>query len=181
MTLLQLGVWTRQPLARLKLLVEIVTRVGEARGGALATCVYSFLSQGDPELASCVSTLLSACCRPLYTMLLRSILAHDWLTQIILISDWLIRWLLDGSLEDPYNEFFINGDPSVQGEALWHQKYTIRVPMIPKFLSLTWAKKILSTGKSINFLHSVCKDTGHVTGNNQSEFSIVVVVQYYLN
>ena len=73
-SLLQLSVWTRQPLARLKLLTEIVTRVGEARGGALATCVYSFLSQGDPELGQCVSTLLSACCRPLYTMLLRWLL-----------------------------------------------------------------------------------------------------------
>ena len=67
----------------------------------------------------------------------------------------LLRWLLDGSLEDPYNEFLIIGDPSVQGEAIWHHKYSIRVSMIPRFLSLTWAKKILSTGKSINFLHSV--------------------------
>jgi len=106
--------------------------------------LYTHLSQGDPELGSCVATLLSACCRPLYTMLL--------------------RWLLDGSLEDPYNEFFIFGDPSVQGESIWHHKYSIRVAMIPRFLSLTWAKKILSTGKSINFLHSVCGDTGHVEG-----------------
>ena len=85
-----------------------------------------------------------ACCRPLYTMLL--------------------RWLLDGSLEDPYNEFLIIGDPSVQGEAIWHHKYSIRVSMIPRFLSLTWAKKILSTGKSLNFLHYVYGDTGHVEG-----------------
>ena len=56
------------------------------------------------------------------------------------------------SLEDPYNEFFINGEPGIQGEAIWHHKYSIRISMIPKFLSLTWAKKILSTGKSINFL-----------------------------
>ena len=102
------------------------------------------LLQGDPELAACVATLLSACCRPLYTMLL--------------------RWLLDGTLEDPYNEFFIHGEASVQGEDIWHRKYSIRVAMIPKFLSLSWAKKILSTGKSINFLHSVCGDTGHVEG-----------------
>ena len=91
-----------------------------------------------------MATLLSACCRPLYTMLL--------------------RWLLDGTLEDPYNEFFIHGEASVQGEDIWHRKYSIRVAMIPKFLSLSWAKKILSTGKSINFLHSVCGDTGHVEG-----------------
>ena len=42
-SLLQLGVWTREPAARLKLLAEIVARVGEARGGALATQLYSHL------------------------------------------------------------------------------------------------------------------------------------------
>merc|ERR1712142_449596 len=143
-TLLQLGIWTRQPMARLKLLVEIVNSVGSASGGALATQLYSFLSQGDPDLKGCVATLLSACCRPLYTMLL--------------------RWILDGTLEDPHNEFFICGDPGMQGEAMWHHKYTIRKAMIPRFLSLSWTKKILSTGKSINFLNSICKDSSLVEG-----------------
>ena len=36
--------------------------------------------------------------------------------------------------------------------------------MIPKFLSMAWTKKILSTGKSINFLNSVCKDSSPVEG-----------------
>jgi len=143
-TLLQLGIWTRQPMARLKLLVEIVDMVGMARGGALATQLYTFLSQGDPDMRGCVATLLSACCRPLYTMLL--------------------RWILDGTLEDPHNEFFICGEPGIQGEAIWHHKYTIRKAMIPRFLSMSWAKKILSTGKSINFLNSVCKDNSLVEG-----------------
>ena len=140
--LLQLQAWTRQPQARLRLLVEVVTSVGRARGGALVTKLYSFLSQGDPELGQCVSTLLSASCRPLYSM--------------------LVRWLLDGTMEDPYNEFFITGELGVHGESLWHHKYSINVAMMPQFLSLTWAKRILSTGKSINFLHSVCADSGPV-------------------
>ena len=33
-TLLQLGVWTKQPMSRLKMLVEIVNSVGNARGGS---------------------------------------------------------------------------------------------------------------------------------------------------
>ena len=122
-TLLQLGIWTRQPMARLRLLVEIVDSVGIARGRALAIQLYSFLSQGDPELRGCVATLLSACCRPLYTMLL--------------------RWILDGSLEDPHNEFFISGEPGMQGEAIWHHKYSIRKVMIPRFLPTAWSKKTL--------------------------------------
>jgi len=143
-TLLQLGVWTKQPQSRLGLLALLVDSVGLARGGALAGQLYTSLSLGDPHLRNCVATLLSACCRPLYTMLL--------------------RWVLDGSLEDPHNEFFICGEPSVQGEDIWHHKYSIRKTMIPKFLSMAWTKKILSTGKSINFLNSVCKDSSPVEG-----------------
>ena len=94
-TLLQLGIWTRQPITRLRLLVGIVNSVGIVRGRALATQRYSFLSQGDKELRGCVATLLSACCRPLYTM--------------------LVSRILDGSLKDPHNEFFICGEPEMQG------------------------------------------------------------------
>ena len=67
----------------------------------------------------------------------------------------LLRWICDGTLEDPFNEFFIASDPKVSSDRLWHDKYSIRHSMIPKFMSLSWAKKILATGKSINFLHEV--------------------------
>ena len=141
---IQVSVWTREPLARLRLLVTIIRAVGRARGGALASALYSFLeNQGAPALRSCVAALLSACCRPLYTMLL--------------------RWLLDGTLEDPHGEFFICGDPSVQGEAIWHQKYSVRQAMVPRFLSAQWTSKILSTGRAINFLSSVCREASSST------------------
>ena len=67
----------------------------------------------------------------------------------------LLRWICDGTLEDPFNEFFIASDPKVSSDRLWHDKYSIRHSMIPKFMSQSWAKKILATGKSINFLHEV--------------------------
>ena len=69
------------------------------------------------------------------------------------IYSTLVRWILDGTLEDPHGEFFVASDPQVTDEArLWFDKYSIRKSMIPKFLSLSWVKKILATGKSINFL-----------------------------
>jgi gamma-tubulin complex component 3 len=62
-------------------------------------------------------------------------------------------------LEDPHGEFFVASDPAVTDEArLWFDKYSIRKSMIPKFLPLSWVKKILATGKSINFLRCVCGD-----------------------
>merc|ERR1719500_1818371 len=140
LTLLQMSVWTREPLARLKLLVLLLRSVGNARGGALASALYGHLdAQGAPVLRQCVASLLSACCRPLYSMLL--------------------RWLLDGALEDPHGEFFICGEASVQGEAIWHHKYSVRKAMVPTFLSAQWTSRILSTGKAINFLSSVCGET----------------------
>ncbi|XP_023329141.1 gamma-tubulin complex component 3 homolog [Eurytemora carolleeae] len=147
LTLLQLCVWAAEPMKRLKLLVELVTAAGTCRGGSLASCIYAFINHGDPKLNVCVSTLLTAACRPLYTM--------------------LIRWILDGSLEDPHQEFFIASEPGIQGEALWHHKYTVRKSMIPRFISLEWSRKILSTGKSINFLRSVCLDNSPLLGRQK--------------
>jgi gamma-tubulin complex component 3 len=53
---------------------------------------------------------------------------------------------LDGSLEDPHQEFFVASEAGVQGEAIWHHKYTVRKAMIPRFITLAWSNKILSTG-----------------------------------
>ena len=50
MSLLQLSVWAVEPLKRFQLLVSLVTVAGRARGGALASCIYSFINQGDPVL-----------------------------------------------------------------------------------------------------------------------------------
>ena len=75
------------------------------------------------------------------------------------IYSTLVRWILDGTLEDPHGEFFVSSDPMVTDEArLWHEKYSIRKSMIPKFISLSLVKKILVTGKSINFLRRACED-----------------------
>jgi len=39
----------------------------------------------------------------------------------------LSRWILDGELEDPFNEFFIQTNPHVNSnDQLWHDKYKVR-------------------------------------------------------
>ena len=45
--------------------------------------------------------------------------------------------ILSTGLEEPHNEFFVCGEHGVQGEAIWHQKYSIRKAMIQRFLSMT--------------------------------------------
>jgi len=39
--------------------------------------------------------------------------------------------------------------------------------MIPRFITLAWSNKILSTGKSINFLRSVCMDNSPLLGRQK--------------
>lgn len=104
--------------------------------------------------------VLTAVCRPIYLILL--------------------SWLLDGELEDSNAEFFIEVRSIYSVERLWHDKYHVRYffkqyfkvlcsnhniyryAMIPSFISVEEAEKILATGKSINFLKQICKDGDHM-------------------
>jgi hypothetical protein len=74
------------------------------------------------------------------------------------IRDMIVEWICNGIINDPYQEFFVSTDKMIGEEKLWYDKYTLRVPMIPTFLTMEQAKKIWITGKSINFLRVVCKD-----------------------
>ena len=74
------------------------------------------------------------------------------------IRDMIVEWICNGIINDPYQEFFVSTDKMISEEKLWYDKYTLRVPMIPSFISMDQAKKIWITGKSINFLRVVCKD-----------------------
>lgn len=146
LSLQHLLVWTLEPMNRMKLLVSIVQTCQGLRGGALISTIYSYLHHGDTPSSETVHALLCTVCKPMYLMVL--------------------RWISDGTLEDPFNEFFIASDSKIHGDLLWHEKYSIRHSMIPKFLSLAWVKKILATGKNINYLHEVCKDTTPISGRD---------------
>ena len=78
-----------------------------------------------------------------------------------------VRWILYGDLRDPFNEFFISmreapvtSDASSSSSShvlnMWVDTYQLRSHMLPSFLSLNLANKILVIGKSINFIH-LCK------------------------
>merc|ERR1719412_423211 len=151
MTLHKLSVYTMDPMVKLKLLAVIVKECDkkQIKGGSLLSVVYSHLHHGNKILAGTVRKLLTSMSKPIYST--------------------LVRWILDGTLEDSHGEFFVASDPQVTDEArLWFDKYSIRKSMIPKFLSLSWVKKILATGKSINFLRCVCDDsTSNITNREK--------------
>ena len=52
-------------------------------------------------------------------------------------------WMIEGEINDPFNEFFVDTDPNTPDDKLWKSKYTLNYIMIPSFLSNELAKKIL--------------------------------------
>lgn len=137
-TLSHLHLWTCDPLENLKWLASMVKVCQGQKGGALASAVYDFSHHGDSNVKNLAKRMLENVCNPLYNM--------------------LIKWITDGELDDPHKEFFIQACSDVGGDRMWHEKYQVRNSMLPSFITKAQAKKILGTGKNINFLREICKD-----------------------
>ncbi|MGH0125038.1 UNVERIFIED_CONTAM: hypothetical protein FKN15_043947 [Acipenser sinensis] len=138
LTLRRLLVWTYDPKIRLKTLAALVDHCQGRKGGELSSAVHAYSKTGDPYMRALVQHILSLVSHP--------------------ILNFLYRWIYDGELEDTYHEFFVASDPTVKTDRLWHDKYTLRKSMIPSFIAMDQARKVLLIGKSINFLHQVCHD-----------------------
>ncbi|XP_063734236.1 LOW QUALITY PROTEIN: gamma-tubulin complex component 3 [Eleginops maclovinus] len=138
LTLRRLLVWMYDPKVRLKTLAALVDFCQGRKGGELASAVHSYGKTGDPQMRALVQHILSLVSNP--------------------ILNFLYRWIYDGELEDTYHEFFVASDPNVKADRLWHDKYSLRKSMIPTFITMDQARKVLLIGKSINFLHQVCHD-----------------------
>ncbi|KAM3585689.1 uncharacterized protein V6R79_024488 [Siganus canaliculatus] len=138
LTLRRLLVWMYDPKVRLKTLAALVDFCQGRKGGELASAVHSYGKTGDPQMRALVQHILSLVSHP--------------------ILNFLYRWIYDGELEDTYHEFFVASDPNVKTDRLWHDKYSLRKSMIPTFITMDQARKVLLIGKSINFLHQVCHD-----------------------
>ena len=67
-------------------------------------------------------------------------------------------WMLEGELNDPHEEFFVEVDLKIQDDKLWTHKYRLNYIMIPSFLTNDIANKILLTGKAVNFIRRCCNE-----------------------
>ncbi|XP_059616418.1 gamma-tubulin complex component 3 [Phlebotomus argentipes] len=143
-TLMKLMMWVMTPQHRLSCLMKMLEKCVDRKGGTLISAIHSFLSHGDRQMKSFADVLLQAMCLPLRHMLL--------------------QWLLNGEVEDPYGEFFIETLHDVSNDRLWHEKYRVRESQLPTFISTNLANKILVIGKGINFLRQVCHDEGAIGG-----------------
>ncbi|WOO83932.1 Spindle pole body component alp6 [Vanrija pseudolonga] len=164
LTLLRLGVWTEDMKLKLQLMEAVVDDANSAHGGALVSKIHSHTSHGDPLTRKFTDQILEKVSQPFFLT--------------------LQRWMLSGELHDPFNEFFVQLNPDVgkgddplsYGDAgfeegldsaggvtdshyVWEKKYVFVKAMVPGFISEDFAKKIFSTGRSLNFIRYNCYDS----------------------
>ncbi|KAI7848139.1 Spc98 family-domain-containing protein [Circinella umbellata] len=148
LTLRRLLLWTRESSQRLRLMSVLVDVCKDQKGGALVSTMHNYTKHGDPFIQKYIRAMLEEVSKPFYEM--------------------LQRWIYEGELDDPYQEFFVACDPSVSEEELWQRKYTIRENMIPSFISSELAQKIFLIGKSLNFIRYSCQDDAFVVKDPNS-------------
>lgn len=115
LTLHKIELWIREPSIRLKWMASVAEACQEKKGGALATEIFRFKHNGNSKIKTLIRDLLVAACTPLQYM--------------------LSKWLLEGEINDPHSEFFIEVLPEVGTERLWNDKYRVRETMLPCFIS----------------------------------------------
>ncbi|EDW65668.1 gamma-tubulin complex component 3 [Drosophila virilis] len=152
LTLMKLLCWYMEPLRRMQWLTKIADACQLKKGGDLASVLYTFLNNGDPMINKLANDLLTVSCGPLVRM--------------------ISKWMLEGGIEDSHGEFFVESLDEVGADRLWHDKFRLRHSMLPKFITLELADKILKTGKSINFLREICKMEEAVKGRKELKYVI---------
>jgi gamma-tubulin complex component 3 len=96
LSLVQLLVWSHEPLLRLTTLVTLVRATGKLKGGAMTVAMQRQARHGDPAVAGYATHILRKACTPLFGM--------------------LARWVLVGELHDPHSEFFVERRAAVPAE-----------------------------------------------------------------
>lgn len=153
-TLKRLVVWTRDATTALRLMSLIVEQAKGKKGGELISLIHSFAtSHGDPFVHNFAERLLSNITKPFYNM--------------------LQKWIYDGELEDPYQEFFVyeNRDDrdgmGVGAMSVWEHKYALQSTMIPSIMSSDLANRVFLIGKSLNFIRYSCGDSAWVESHSR--------------
>ena len=132
------------------------------KGGALIDKVHSFTAHGDPYIRQFAQKVLGQITIPWYAM--------------------LKSWIYEGSLQDPFQEFFVREKtPETKStryssessstntkSSVWHGRYTLEQSLVPGFIGEQVAKKVLLIGKSLNFIREDCGEEGYVIDKETS-------------
>eukprot|EP00727_Mastigamoeba_balamuthi_P011635 m51a1_g7094 putative gamma tubulin ring complex protein 3 (865) ;mRNA; r:37505-40516 len=135
----RLLVWLHEAARRMHVLAMVADAArGGLKGGELVTAVHAFARHGDPLVRAVASEATAAAAAPLGAM--------------------AARWVCEGVLDDPHDEFYVAADPTVPPERAWRDRYALRGAMLPAYVPPALARRVLVAGKSINFIRQQCGD-----------------------
>ncbi|KAH9824870.1 Spc98 family-domain-containing protein [Melampsora americana] len=151
-TLKSLFLHLNPTLLRLRMCAALLGASENIRGGKLISILDSYTQHGDPIVSRFVSDLLETVSGPFF--------------------EFLRSWIWDGELLDRFEEFFIGvNEPNPHHDQddqdsinrneswkVWESKFVFREEFVPSFINPIFAKKIYSTGKSINFIKYSCSE-----------------------
>lgn len=156
LTLKRILIFTEKVSLRFRLISTLIESCKNSKGGSLISLIHSYTFNGDPFIRSFTSNLLEEVSRP--------------------FLDIMNRWIYEGELIDPYEEFFVQANSNVltsqdddedeNSGKIWNKKFSFKKEMLPSFLKETLAKKIFSTGKSLNFIRYSCDDSEWIATRN---------------
>lgn len=142
LTLRRLKVWLAEPIQRLRTLAICLESVMPLRAAPALNALHAFSKHGDPIVRKAIGPLLNEAFSPF----LKRISA----------------WVLDGALEDGVapGDFLISRQPLTNAHpgALWQAGFALDPQGQVSFIREELAKKILTAGRSINYLRECCGD-----------------------
>ncbi|KAG4301324.1 hypothetical protein PCK1_002250 [Pneumocystis canis] len=160
-TLKRVIIWTKDASMGLRLMALMVENCKNLKGGKLINYILEFSSHGDPFVHEFADKLIESLTKPFYNM--------------------LRKWIYDGELLDPFQEFFVVDkgiDSKLKLESsvniVWEGKYTLDLNMLPNFISENLAKKVFLIGKSLNFIRYGCGDDEWVQQHSKASMKDLV-------
>jgi hypothetical protein len=152
-----------QPTLRIFALLDRVVSVlvkTHSVGGALLNVVHSQVtaiggSGSDDDTTTTLRFLLRQASAPFFEI--------------------LGRWIYEGRIDDPYDEFFIEEQTlqartdmmEVYDESYWHRKFTVREEMLPLFIA-HMREQIFNAGKFLHVLRSCDMDVQSLLAKQRS-------------
>lgn len=135
------------PFQKLNFIDNLLRETDKLHGGALITFVHKNLQHGSLEISQMVSRLVEEMINPFFMM--------------------LAEFVQYGSLQDPYNEFFIvehsskikqdgeAGGGDIRTDESWISSFSIDNDRLPAVITFNLAGKALLAGKTRSFLAKV--------------------------
>lgn len=147
-TLRRMFSWTMEVRQKLRLMATAINKVQEGRGGGdVLSSISTMVDDGDPFIQSFAGRLLRTASTPFNSI--------------------LVKWVTDGELVDPYQEFFVReqGTSGNKDMVFWTEKYTVAPDMIPVHMNREITRRIFQIGRSLNFLREACEDSEWVVSS----------------